>query len=159
MASSILSFSFSFIHINSLSHTYTRMRLYISPRESRVQHHNSFCSRFTFRSYICAPNCDPGERASQHWPGYYRLSGRFVMTPEAAILVLSAAHYMYLVQCKGSQDSHSTLGTHQELDLSFLLLFVLSYGVFPTLHVVREKNFFYRGWEKPGVIIHSFSFE
>jgi len=26
-------------------------------------------------------------------PGYYRLSGRFVMTPEAAILVLSAAHY------------------------------------------------------------------
>lgn len=24
---------------------------------------------------------------------YYRLSGRFVMTPEAAILVLSAAHY------------------------------------------------------------------
>lgn len=26
-------------------------------------------------------------------PGYYWLSGRFVMTPEAAILVLSAAHY------------------------------------------------------------------
>jgi len=26
-------------------------------------------------------------------PGYYRLSGRFVMTPEAAILALSAAHY------------------------------------------------------------------
>lgn len=26
-------------------------------------------------------------------PGYYRLSGRFVMTPEATILVLSAAHY------------------------------------------------------------------
>ena len=53
--------------------------------------------------FVCPNRYSAQGTESAHWPGYYRLSGRFVMTPEAAILVLSAAHYIYH-PVQGPQD-------------------------------------------------------